>query len=164
MTKQLFFVFSFYFLLQERAKSILPPYLLPLPPPIHPSTHPHPSTYTTQSWGSLVEIAFALAIVELQRHVSSSSYYCRQRVSNMHRICLGHAHSRAAKHWHLFENWNECERVMHVPLRERERERERERKVYWQSNRWLKVGKYNTSFGWHQEGVTWRVVPRRFTW
>jgi hypothetical protein len=32
MTKQIFFVFSFYFLLQERAKPILPPYLLPLPP------------------------------------------------------------------------------------------------------------------------------------
>ena len=46
MTKQFFFVFSFYFLLQERANPILPPYLLPLPPrtnlnpPIHPSTHP----------------------------------------------------------------------------------------------------------------------------
>ena len=52
MTKQIFFVFSFYFLLQERAKPILPPYLLPLPPRTmslwlnrvkdsikHPSTH-----------------------------------------------------------------------------------------------------------------------------
>jgi hypothetical protein len=29
--------------------------------------------------------------------------------------------------------------------RERERESEREREVYWQSNRWLKVGKYNAS-------------------
>jgi len=32
----------------------------------------------------------------------------------------------------------------------REREREREREVYWRSNRWLKVGKYNASCGWHR--------------
>ncbi len=66
MSKQFFFVFSFYFLLQERAKPIHPPYLLPLPPrtnlnpilpppnpphplpprtnsnPLHPSLNPHP--------------------------------------------------------------------------------------------------------------------------
>jgi hypothetical protein len=35
--------------------------------------------------------------------------------------------------------------------KERERERERERELYWQSNRWLKVGKYNASSGWHRE-------------
>jgi hypothetical protein len=26
-----------------------------------------------------------------------------------------------------------------------------EREVYWQSNRWLKVGKYNASSGWHRK-------------
>ena len=32
MTKQIFFVFSFYFLLHKLHNPILPPYLLPLPP------------------------------------------------------------------------------------------------------------------------------------
>ncbi len=40
---------------------------------------------------------------------------------------------------------------------EMEREREREREVYGQSNRWLKVGKYNASSGWHV-AQHWRRV------
>ena len=40
MTKQFFFVFSFYFLLQERAKPTLPPPNHPHPPPTHPPIPP----------------------------------------------------------------------------------------------------------------------------
>ena len=40
-------------------------------------------------------------------------------------------------------------------------EREREREVYWQSNRWLKVAKYNASSGWHRR---WALVAQHWWW
>jgi hypothetical protein len=56
-----------------------------------------------------------------------------------------------------------------IIAREREEgvsERDRERgKFFWQSNRWLKVGKYNASSGWHRR---WRERgngrERRWVW
>ena len=51
MTKQ---IFPFYFLLQERAKPILPPYLLPLPP--RTNSNPSPSALTLRPLTSAHEL------------------------------------------------------------------------------------------------------------